>query len=134
MVWNIKELVKEKAGKIENIKSGAYFLCPNCLTLNSSAEVVVYSEYKEWWTVAPLEDGIDWVECVDSESTDDSERGDYTYMKECDCEVSSGYPEDYIVYVDVESRTIKAVGDYWQNEGYDDLVKFAQKNGFQVVS
>ena len=54
-------------------------------------------------------------------------------MRDCECEISSGYPEDYIVYIDVENKIIKPIGDYWKNEGYDDLVKFAQENGFQVA-
>jgi len=133
MVWNVSELVRKE--KIKYIASGYYFLCPSCMTINKTAEVAIYETTKEWWDVAPRPDGdIDWLECVDSDSCGDAERGDVCYMKECDCEVSSGYPEEYIVYIDVESKIIKPIGDYWKNEGYDDLVKFAQENGFQVVS
>jgi len=134
MVWNIRELAKQSLTEEKLAVSGVYFLCPDCMTLNTSAEVVIRDTQKERWQVYPLGDGtIGWDKCINKELVGDIER-DYSYMKDCGCELSSGYPEDYIVEVDTENRTIRPIGDYWKNEGYDDLVKFAQENGFQVVS
>ena len=135
MVWNVSQLVKKEKAKSQPLRSGIFFLCPNCMALNSSAQLVLYVSSKEWWNVVPEENGnITWDECVDSETMDDTERGDSFYMNDCDCEISDLHPEDYIVKIDTENKTIKPIGDYWKNEGWEDLLKFAEENGLQVAS
>ena len=134
MVWNVSQLVKKEKAKSQPLRSGVFFLCPNCMTLNSSAQLVLWVTSREWWDVSPEENGdITFEECVDSEA-EDNERSDKFYMNNCDCEISDSNPESYIVKIDAENGTIKPIGDYWENEGWEDLLKFAEENGLRVAS
>ena len=129
MVWNISQMVSTE------LRSGIFFLCPNCMGLNEEAVVKLYAEDVDVWRVAPLEgNDLDWLECIDSEPVESADRLDYAYMSDCKCKLSNGFVENYIVEVDAESKIIKAVGDYWKHDGLDKLVKFAREKGFQVIS
>jgi len=134
MVWNVSQLVKKEKAKSQPLRSGVFFLCPECMALNSSAQLVLWVTSREWWNIVPEDNGdISYEECVDSE-TQDNERGDKFYMNDCDCEISDSNPESYIVKIDAENGTIKPIGDYWENEGWEDLLKFAKENGLRVAS
>ena len=134
MVWNVSQLVKKEKAKSQPLRSGIFFLCPECMALNSSAQLGLYVSGTEWWNVVPEESGdITWDECVDSD-TDTSGRENRFCMNDCGCEVSDSDPENYIVKIDTENKTIKPIGDYWKNEGWEDLLKFAEENGLQVAS
>ena len=118
------------------VRSGLYFLCPKCLSINEDAEIEVRSEYKEWWVIAPdvvTKGEINWADCADKEKIKSIPSSSFTmgYTSGCKCRVE-GNPQDYIVEIDAESKIVKAVGKHWKEN--PKLVEFAEKIGFSVVS
>jgi len=88
---------------------------------------VVYEEYPEYTVVVKENGEIEYLRV-------DSVDGDYSRVThECGFETEVWVAENFLVFVDLEEKTIKPIGKYWK-EFEKDFKEIAKKIGFGVIN